>query len=86
MKAIEGLVTRKNLVHAARDNTDQNRLVSIQQPIHMLKAYLPITSNTLNTHTTVSQTTTRLVIKLVFSTLTEHINQSVRSVSAALAA
>jgi len=83
MKAIEGLVIRKNLVHAARDNTDQSRSVSIQQPIHIIKAYLPSTSSTLNTHTTVSQTYTRLVIKLVFRTLTEHINQFVRSVSAA---
>ena len=72
------VVTRKNLVHSARDNTDDNQLNTISLELHTPKAQAPISNKILKL--------SQLINRFVFKVLTERIKRSVRSVVAAVAA
>lgn len=72
------VVTRRNLVHSARDNTDDDHQFTVSLELHTSKPYAPIS----NTIPNLSQ----IINRFIFKVLTERIKRSVRSVVAAVAA
>lgn len=73
------VVTRKNLVHSARDNTDDDhQFNTVSLELHISKSHTIISNKILNL--------SQFINRFVFKVLTERIKRSVRSVVAAVAA